>query len=113
MKKKEIEHFREMRQKDNICSRPFIVRGNASNYSKLLNLDKKIDELELIILKKRRENTLGKLNNLDKKYMWMYNNHKETTDPNSLARKRKSEKAKKAIRNNLKNAQKNAFRLRR
>ena len=107
-KKTELEHFRQMRSKDNICSRPFIVRGKASNYSRLLNLDKKIDELELIIMKKRRENMQGKLNTLDKKYKWMYNHHKAKTDPNSSARKRQNEQAKKAIRNNLKNAQKNA-----
>ena len=108
-KKDELENFVNQRKKDNICSRPFIVKGKASNYSKLLALDKKIDEMELVIMKKRRENTEGRLNKMDKKYKWMLNYYQSTTDPNSLARKNRQNKAKSQIRKSFKNRQNKAM----
>ena len=104
----ELENFVEKRKNDNICSRPFIVRGNNSFYSKLLNLDKKVDNLEFVIMKKRKKDMSKKLDMLDKKYAWMNNYHQSIVDPNSEARKLRSKKAKNKIRNDFKNSQKSA-----
>lgn len=109
-KLKVLENFVSKIQQD-VCSGAFTSRGCVSHYSRLLELDKKVDKMALMIKKTGNVDLNMKIQLMDKKYEWMNTYHQTISDPNSDVNKKLRDLAKNksrgAYKKNYLNALKN------